>query len=273
MKKLFVLVLCLLCLTGCVKNLDNIPALSLAEELGEEWALGKLEGYSRQSLREIWDDPQRESEDGFGDVWFLDEAGEKRVTVRYDEKDRVKNVLLTVPGQEGVPTEPTTEAPTDEVTCVAPISPTDPATMSGAPDLTVFCSGKEVPAFSGGLTWVTELPDGTRAVLCADALHPLEMQKYLTVLEMAQTMAGLCFFDGDTQVWPGEIAVAAYPFDCTPDCDGLPFDAAVYAGGESVELLPGKYIYVVQTSWGDGEISGGRVTHVFAAERLYPCDE
>lgn len=269
MKRLFAVLLCLLCLTGCGKNPDNIPSLSLVEELGEDWATEKLEGYSRQVLREIWDDPQLESCDGFGDVWFLDEAGEKRVTVRYDEEDKVMRVLQTVPGQDGPPAE----APTDEVTCAAPGGPTDPAAMTDAPSLTVLCAGEEIPALYGGLTWVTEMPDGTRGVICADAIHPLEMQKHLTVVETAETEAHLCFWNGDTRVWPGEIAVAAYPFDCTPDCDGLALEVKVSGDGETVELLPGKYIYVVRTGWGDGETAGGRVTHVFAAERLYPCDE
>ena len=213
MKKLLVLLLCVLCLTGCVPNLATVAQLA--------------------------------------------EKGESYATER----------------QEGVPYPPTPEAPTDEITCVAPITPTDPATMTEAPALTVFCSGKEVTAMSGGLTWVTTMPDGTPAIICADALHPLEMQKHLTVLETAQDTAGLVFWDGETQVWPGEIAVAAWDFDCTPDCDGLPIEAAVYSGGEMVELLPGKYIYVVNTKWGDGVTSGGSVTHVFCAERLYPYNE
>lgn len=172
-----------------------------------------------------------------------------------------------------VPVEPTAEVPGDEITCVAPISPTDPAAMTGAPDLTVFVSGQEVAAMSGGLTWVTEMPDGTRGVICADSIHPLEMQKHLTVLETPQDTAGLAFWDGATQVWPGEIRVAAWDFDCTPECDGLPVEVPVFSGGEMLELLPGKYIYIVNTSWGDGETSGGMVTHVFCAQRLYPNNE
>ena len=175
------------------------------------------------------------------------------------------------------PTEPAADAPVelsgDEITCVAPIVPTDPASMSGAPDLTVFCSGKAVTALYGGHTWCTTMPDGTPAVICADALHPLEMQKYLAVLETAQNTAGLAFWDGEMQVWPEEIAVVAWDFDSTPDGDGLPYEVAVYSGGEMIDLLPGKYIYVVNTKWGDGVTSGGSVTHVFCAERLYPNNE
>ena len=165
------------------------------------------------------------------------------------------------------------EIPEDEITCVAPIVPTDPATMSAAPDLTVSCGGEAVPAMNGGLTWVTAMPDGTAAVICADALHPLEMQKYLSVLETAQDTAGLAFWDGETQVWPEEIHVEARDFACTPDCGGLPTEVETYSAGEMVQLLPGKYIYIVNTRWGDGETAGGRVTHVFAAQRMYLHDE
>ena len=202
MKKLFAAFLCLLCLTGCVKESDIIPT-----------------------------DP----------------------------------VLI--------PNDPAGEAPVDEPTCVAPIIPTDPASMTGAPDLTVFCSGKEITAMYGGHTWCTTMPDGTPAMICADSLHPLEMQKYLTVLETAQDTAGLAFWDGETQVFPGEIHVQAWDFDCTPDCDGLPYEVAVYSAGEMIDLLPGKYIYVVNTKWGDGVTSGGSVTHVFCAERLCSNNE
>ena len=177
-----------------------------------------------------------------------------------------------------VPDEPDTEATVevpadDEITCVAPISPTDPASMTGAPELTVFCSGAEVNAMYGGHMWVTTMPDGTSAVICADSMHPLEMQKYLTVLETAQDTAGLAFWDGETQVFPTELQVVAWDFGCTPDCDGLPYEIGVFSGGEMVELLPGKYIYIVNTEWGDGETSGGSVTHVFCVERLYPGNE
>ena len=165
------------------------------------------------------------------------------------------------------------EIPEDEITCVAPIVPTDPATMSGAPDLSVFCGGEKVPAMNGGLSWLTTMPDGTAAVICADALHPLEMQKYLSVLETARDTAGLSFWDGETQVWPEDTYVEAWDFACTPDCDGLPTEVETYSAGEMVQLLPGKYIYIVNTRWGDGETSGGRVTHVFCADKIYPGNE
>ena len=160
------------------------------------------------------------------------------------------------------------ELPEDEITCVAPIVPTDPATMSKAPDLRVSCGGEAVPAMNGGLTWVTAMPDGTAAVICADALHPLEMQKYLSVLETARDTADLSFWDGETQVWPEDTYVEAWDFACTPDCDGLPTEVETYSAGETVQLLPGKYIYIVNSRWGDGETSGGRVTHVFCADKI-----
>lgn len=206
MKKKVAALFCLLCLTGCVGKIDDMPA-----------------------------DP--------------------------------------VPVPDGPAVEAAGEVPEDEITCVAPVVPTDPATMSGAPDLSVFCAGEEVQAMNGGLNWVTTMPDGTLGMICADAMHPLEMQKYLSVLETAQDTAGLAFWDGETQVFPEEIYITARDFNCTPDCDGLPTEVEIYSGGETVELLPGKYIYIVNTKWGDAETSGGRVTHVFAAERLYPHDE
>ena len=204
MKKLFLALLCLLCLTGCGKNQDAVSAEPVPE------------------------------------------APEPEVSV---------------------------EAPGDEITCVAPVMPTDPAQMSGAPDLSVFCMEQEVRALSGGLTWVTIMPDGTAGVICADSMHPLEMQKYLSVLETAQDTAGLAFWDGETQVFPAEIYVTARDFDSTPHSDGLSQQMEIFSGGEMVQLLPGKYIYIVNTKWGDGETSGGRVTHVFAAQRMYPHDE
>lgn len=178
-------------------------------------------------------------------------------------------VLITEGPDAGV----LAEVPVDEITCVAPVVPTDPASMTGAPELTVFCSGAEVNALYGGHTWVTTMSDGTAAVICADSMHPLEMQKYLNVLETAQDTAGLTFWDGETQVFPREIHVTAREFDCTPDCDGQPYEVEVFSGGEMVELLPGKYIYIVNTGWGDGETSGGHVTHVFAAELVDPNNE
>ena len=172
-----------------------------------------------------------------------------------------------------IPADPAIGIPGDEITCVAPVAPTDPVSMSGAPELTVFSSETEINALYGGHTWCTTMPDGTTAIICADSLHPLEMQKYLSVLTTSKNSAGLAFWDGKMQVLPGEIYVEAWDFDCNPDCDGIPYEVAVYSGGERIDLLPGKYIYIVNTKWGDGVTSGGSVTHVFCADRLYPNNE
>ena len=58
MKKIILLLLAvLLCLSGCGKNLDHIPSLKLIRENDIQWAREKLEGYTSQNLREIWQEP------------------------------------------------------------------------------------------------------------------------------------------------------------------------------------------------------------------------
>lgn len=276
MKKWIAIVLaCALCLTGCVRNLDNIPALLLVEEYGEDWALEKLEGYSRWALREIWGDPQLEQGDGFGDVWFLDEAGEERITVRYDEADKVTRVLKTVPGQEGVPypdeSGADTQPPSDEPTCVAPPEPTEAALLSHPPQLHVACGGEEVRTLNGGFSWVTE-----NGILCADALHPLQLREYVTDYVCAQTVqdwAVLQFTDveGGFLVYPEQVSARAWEEDCTPTCDCLSTDVSVE--NLSMQLLPGGYVYEVIARWGDGETGGGVTTHMFWVNKLYPGNE
>ena len=258
MKKYFAFALACLMLAGCAKNLDNIPALALVEEQGEDWASEKLEGYSRRALREIWGDPQREQEDGFGDVWFLDETGEKRVTVRYDENDEVTLVLETVPGQEGVP-----KPATDPVPEPAPEPETyDLKTLESPPELRVICGGEEIRASSCGFTWVTEY-----GILCADAPAPLQMKEQMTKAETAEGTAVLEF-----EVPPDELYIHAWDDNCTPECDGLSQTVAVRDGGE-IELIPGGYVYEVVAKWGDGETAGGTGRYAFYIDKLYPHDE
>lgn len=54
MKKIICLLLIVLLLAGCSKNLDNIPALELIQENGEQWASEQLEGYSAEDLETVW---------------------------------------------------------------------------------------------------------------------------------------------------------------------------------------------------------------------------
>ena len=163
--------------------------------------------------------------------------------------------------------EPQKEVPT----CVAPPEPTDAALLSHPPQLRVACGGEEVCTPNGGFSWVTE-----NGILCADALHPLQLREYVTDYVCAQTVqdwAVLQFTDveGGFLVSPEQVTARAWEEDCTPTCDCLSTDVSVE--NLSMQLLPGGYVYEVIARWGDGETSGGVTTHMFWVNKLYPGNE
>lgn len=254
MKKRFATALaCLLLLTGCGKNLDNIPSRELVLQEGAEWAEEKLAGYTPDDLREVWGEPDGTLSGMWGEIWFLDAEHTGRITVYYDADGKVENVRMdTAPGLEPAP-DPEPE-PIPE--------PVDLTSLSAPPGLEVFCGGQAVQAVNCGCTWVTE-----NGILCADAPHPKQMKENLAKLETAETLAELRF-----EVPPEEVSVCAWDENCTPECDGLSQTVAIRDTGE-IELLPGGYVYEVVAKWGDGETAGGTGRYAFYIDKLYPHDE
>lgn len=250
MKKRFAIALaCLLLLTGCGKNLDNIPSRELVLQKGAEWAEEKLAGYTPDDLREVWGEPDGMLSGMWGEIWFVDEYHTARVTVYYDADGKVENVRFdTAPGLEPTPD------PEPEIY--------DLKTLESPPELRVICGGEELRASSCGFTWVTE-----HGILCADAPAPLQMKEQMTKMETAEGTAVLEF-----EVQPDEVYVHAWDDNCTPECDGLSQTVAVRDGGE-IELIPGGYVYEVVAKWGDGETAGGTGRYAFYIDKLYPHDE
>lgn len=94
MKKYFLALLSIsftIILAACGKNLDNIPSFSVMEEQGEEWATEKLNGYTKDNLREVWGEPDKMASGINSEAWNVENDNDQ-VVVFYDEKDKVEEV-------------------------------------------------------------------------------------------------------------------------------------------------------------------------------------
>ena len=109
MRKTFIAVLtCLLVITIAVcawfygyfnrKNPDNIPSKALMvtylEEKGENYASGKIQGYSLQALTYIWGEPDGELFGMYGKIWNVDE--DTYFIVYFDSGSLATNVKLGI---------------------------------------------------------------------------------------------------------------------------------------------------------------------------------
>lgn len=82
---------CVFSLSGCSKNLDNIPSLSLVKQYGEDWTNEKLEGYTRNNILEIWGKPSGTLSGMYGDIWSMDDDYDY-IVVYYNDKDKISEV-------------------------------------------------------------------------------------------------------------------------------------------------------------------------------------
>ena len=247
-KQIAIALLCLLLLAGCGKKLDNIPSRELILQQGAQWAEEKLAGYSTENLREIWGEPDGTLSGMWGEVWYVDEEHNARVTVYYNADGKAERVLVdTAPGLE-----PTTESVPEPV---PEPDRYDYEMLDSPPKLKVICGGEYIEAAGCGFTWVTE-----HGIICADAPHPSQMREQLTALETGEGYAVLEF-----EIPPEEYLVRAWDLDCAPECDGLSLPVSVTGG--VIDLLPGGYIYEVVAGWGDGETAGGTALYAFSVVR------
>lgn len=82
---------CIFSLSGCSKNLDHIPSLSLVKQYGEEWTNEKLEGYTRHNIIEIWGNPSGTLSGMYGDIWSIEDDYDY-IVVYYNDKDKISDV-------------------------------------------------------------------------------------------------------------------------------------------------------------------------------------
>lgn len=82
---------CNISLSGCSKNLDNIPSLSLVKQYGEDWSNEKLKGYTRNNIIEIWGNPSDTLSGMYGDIWSMDDDYDY-IMVYYNDKNKISKV-------------------------------------------------------------------------------------------------------------------------------------------------------------------------------------
>ncbi len=157
---------------------------------------------------------------------------------------------------ELVPPDETTNGPLEPSTALR-YDPEELLALEQPPDLVVsFGGSEELEAVTCGFNWVVAMSGGERAVLCADAPHPLELVGMLTAHETESAQAEPVFL-----YLPDGWSVRAWEDTCTPECDGL--HQEIVKDGSWFELLPGGHIYEIVASWGDGESFGGSARYAF----------
>ena len=114
-------------------------------------------------------------------------------------------------------------------------------------------------AVTGTYTWSCDMGDGTWSHVCADSMHPLQMEKHLQILTPVDPWVDLNF-----AVFPDEYTVRCWPASAFGDTDTK--SEAVMTWNHSIQLKMADYNYEVTATWNDNGIGYyGTATYVFYA--------
>lgn len=85
------------------KSPDNIPSKSVMltcwKDRGEHDALDRLEGYPREMLIMIWQEPDQSLFGFYGDIWSTDEGD---LIVYYDEDSKIRDLRCRLPESDPI---------------------------------------------------------------------------------------------------------------------------------------------------------------------------
>lgn len=105
-KKVLIFIIIILIIAGLVgtwfygyhnrKSMDNIPSKEIMadylKEQGEEYATGKIEGYSRDAIGYIWGEPDGTLSGLWGEIWETEDGD--AIIVYFDSEGKVCYVKM-----------------------------------------------------------------------------------------------------------------------------------------------------------------------------------
>lgn len=133
------------------------------------------------------------------------------------------------------------------------------AEFTSPPKLSLLFDGAEAEAFGGGYTWSHAVGDGTWSTVCADSLHPLQMEKHVQLISCGSNQVHLEFASV-----PDSVMVRCWPGNTWGNTNAASEQASICDG--ILSLKGGDWVYEVTATWkNDGSSYYGTASYVFYA--------
>lgn len=263
-------------------ELGEVSGLVLEKGYTQEEIEEKLKGEHRDNVLVSWGEPDGHLSGFWGEIWFLDEQENTKITLYYDAYGYVEYVRIdTIPDLKYGDTtfDAALSLTPDEILIYD--APEDallsPGIINTPPELNIICADEKVAALKGTYSWEYKNEDGTYTGVEADSAHPLECKDnmpdigivYATTSALHPRKTYLQF-----DIIPAEVEVRYWSEEDwnNVDAESKELDVSVlevdYADGSyatrySIELLEGNYIYEVIAKWNGSEEYSGTVHYSF----------
>lgn len=272
--------------TADTMELSEVSGLVLEKGYTQEEIEEKLKGEHRDNILVSWGEPDGMLSGFWGDIWFLDENENTKITLYYDANGCVEYVRIDaisdyvsdlIYGDTAL--NAALGLTQDELAIYD--MPEDallnPGIINTPPELHIVCANERVTALKGTYSWEYRNEDGTYTGVEADSAHPLECKEdmpdvgivYATTSALHPRQAYLQF-----DMIPAEVVVrywseeewnnvSAESKELEVLATEVDFADGSFTTSYSVELLEGNYIYEVTAKWSGSEEYSGTVHYSF----------
>ena len=197
-------------------ELSEVSGYVLEKGYTQDQIEEKLKGEFRNDIIASWGEPDGMLSGFWGDMWYLDDKDDMRITLYYDNEGYVMGVRIISTVEENKLIYGETD--TDDI----PLDKEDMVieqvgVLTEPPEMTVVCNGKQITALRGTYSWEYQNEDGTSTAIEADSMHPLDAQEYMPDLPLAYSyQSSVSAFRAYLQfaVAPDEIDVVYWSTDC-----------------------------------------------------------
>jgi len=267
-----------------VVKLSEVRELVLEKGYTPEAIEEQLKGVSRKKLHMSWGEPDGMLSGLWGEIWFLNEQKDGRITLYYNSEGYVENVVIdTAPGKI-LPEEEDKLIYGDTsfygelgLTKDDIIISAKEGILKSPPQMVVTCAEKQITALRGTYSWMYQNGDGTSTGIEADSMHPLECQEYMEALPIGySTISSRDSFLASFQfvAAPDEMSIQFWNIDEWNHPEAKSEELKVqaievaFADGRNAtdyqaRLLEGNYIYQVIAKWNGREEYGGTAYYSF----------
>jgi len=257
-------------------ELSEVSGYVLEKGYTQEQIEEKLKGEFRNDIIASWGEPDGMLSGFWGDMWYLDDKDDMRITLYYDNEGYVMGVRIIstveenklIYGETG-----TDDIPLDKEDMVIE----QVGVLTEPPEMTVVCNGKQITALRGTYSWEYQNEDGTSTAIEADSMHPLESQEFMPDLPLAYSyQSSVSAFRAYLQfvVAPDEIDVVYWGTDCWGNASAdknalevktieIDFADGSWGVDHAIDLIDGNYIYEVVARWNNSKEYSGVAHYSF----------
>ena len=296
-KKLIMFIVCVLFILGIsvilghrfmitkdIMSLNEIAGLVLNQGYGSEDIEETLKEISQKRIHAKWGKADGMLSGFWGEIWFLNEQKDGRITLYYDPEGYVEHVIIdTAPGT--VPAEGKEkliygdQSAYDELGLTKDdiVISAKESILKSPPQLVVTCAKEQIFALQGTYSWEYRNGDGTSTGVEADSMHPLESKEYMDALPIGYSyLSSMDAFLAHLQfeVAPNEVKICYWttehwnePTTKSEELEVQEVEVDSEDGSYTTEyqtrLLEGNYIYEVTARWSGSEEYSGTARYSF----------